>query len=205
MKSRSEIQEEARIRSAYQLAARRPSSSLSRGSRPRARASSAPSPPPDASSPAETRHSAARTIQTLQRRRSVEVRFTRNWCSRVIQRSWRGRMARKQVRGLRQDNAARRIQDFFREGRVEHAKPSLKRAREYADSFMPRTESGKLYAAARAILFRAILARKCRASQLSDGRAHALAALSSAGTGCATPCRSRSSTLSASTSARTCG
>ena len=160
MKSRSEIQEEARIRSAYQLAARRPSSSLSRGSRPRARASSAPSPPPDASSPAETRHSAARTIQTLQRRRSVEVRFTRNWCSRVIQRSWRGRMARKQVRGLRQDNAARRIQDFFREGRVEHAKPSLKRAREYADSFMPRTESGKLYAAARAILFRAILARK---------------------------------------------
>ena len=199
MKSRSEIQEEARIRSAYQLAARRPSSSLSRGSRPRARASSAPSPPPDASSPAETRHSAARTIQTLQRRRSVEVRFTRNWCSRVIQRSWRGRMARKQVRGLRQDNAARRIQDFFREGRVEHAKPSLKRAREYADSFMPRTESGKLYAAARAILF-----RKCRASQLSDGRAHAFAALSSAGTGCATPCRSRSSTLSASTSARTC-
>ena len=149
MKSRSEIQEEARIRSAYQLAARRPSSSLSRGSRPRARASSAPSPPPDASSPAETRHSAARTIQTLQRRRSVEVRFTRNWCSRVIQRSWRGRMARKQVRGLRQDNAARRIQDFFREGRVEHAKPSLKRAREYADSFMPRTESGKLCAAPR--------------------------------------------------------
>ena len=113
-------------------------------------------------------------------------------------------MARKQVRGLRQDNAARRIQDFFREGRVEHAKPSLKRAREYADSFMPRTESGKLYAAARAILFRAILARRIRASRFSDERAHASAALSSTGTGCATPCRSRSSTLSASTSARTC-